>query len=300
MTADKKNELEQNVKKIMKSSSYLKAYEDIGFFKRDELRAVRLQLELLKPELIQQDHNIASTIVVFGSARTQAPETAGKRLKQLKKQAEQNPGDEKIKDELKQAKRDMENSCHYEQAREFSRIVSSTCQIDKRCEYVMVTGGGPGIMEAVNRGAHDVGAKSLGLNISLPHEQNPNPYITPELCFNFQYFAIRKMHFLMRAKAIVVFPGGFGTIDELFETLTLIQTGKADPVPIVLFNKKFWDRIVNFDVFVEEGMISPEDLQLFQYAETVQDAWGIITRFHEAHEGRDLSAIYHGDIDGKR
>jgi uncharacterized protein (TIGR00730 family) len=163
-------------------------------------------------------------------------------------------------------------------AREFSRLVSSTCQIDGRCDYVIVTGGGPGIMEAANRGAADVGAKSIGLNITLPHEQHPNPYITPKLSFQFRYFAIRKMHFLIRAKALVAFPGGFGTLDELFETLTLLQTGKTENVMVVLVGRDFWERLINWQLLVENGLIGQEDLRLFHYAETAQEAWDLISR----------------------
>ena len=233
-----------DIKKILASPSYIKAYKDVEFLNREELRPVRLQLELRKAELIQQDHGIESTIVVFGSARTR------------------------------------EDHPNYQAAREFSRIVSTVCQLEGKCEYVIVTGGGPGIMEAANRGAYDVGAKSIGLNISLPFEQQPNPYITPELCFDFHYFAIRKMHFLMRARALAAFPGGFGTLDELFETLTLIQTGKSDPVPVILFGQEYWERLIDFNVLVDEGMIAAKDLDLFRYAETPEAAWKVITDFY--------------------
>ena len=176
------------------------------------------------------------------------------------------------------AKRQVELAKYYDVAREFSRLVSSTCQVDGRCDYVVVTGGGPGIMEAANRGAADVNAKSIGLNITLPHEQAPNPYITPKLSFQFRYFAIRKMHFLIRAKALVAFPGGFGTLDELFETLTLAQTGKTDKVIVVLVGKAFWDELIKWQVLVDCGLISPQDLDLFHYAETAQEAWDLISR----------------------
>ena len=266
--------------RIVDSPSYLKASEDVAFLQRDELRSVRLQLELLKPELIQRELDVVSTVVVFGSARTPEPDEAARRLRAARRQAEAATGDERAQQALRVAERAVEHSRYYEQAREFSRIVSSACQIDGRCEYVVVTGGGPGIMEAANRGAHDVGAKSVGLNIVLPFEQQPNPYITPDLCFQFRYFAIRKMHFLMRAKALVALPGGFGTFDELFETLTLIQTGKVPKVPVVLLGRSFWERIVDFDGMVDEGVISPEDLALFSYAETAQQAWQQISEFH--------------------
>ena len=175
-----------------------------------------------------------------------------------------------------------ETDSYYEMAREFSRIVSQACQIDGRCEYVVVTGGGPGIMEAANRGAHDVGAKSIGLNIVLPHEQAPNAYITPGLGFTFHYFAVRKMHFMLRAKALVVFPGGFGTIDELFEALTLVQTKKVEHLPVVLVGRAYWEKALNFGHLVDAGMISPEDLDLFRYAETAEEAWRHIVEYYAA------------------
>jgi uncharacterized protein (TIGR00730 family) len=269
-----------DLKRILDSPSYLKAYEDLDFFKRDELRPVRLQLELLKPELIQQDNDISSTIVVFGSARLRDPQSAADELERCRARAAADRSDANAAAAVARAERMLENSRYYEQAREFGRIVSSVCQVAGRREFVIVTGGGPGIMEAANRGAHEAEAKSIGLNITLPYEQLPNPYVTPELCFKFHYFAIRKMHFLMRARALVAFPGGFGTFDELFETLTLIQTGKVEPVPVVLFGRKFWDRAVDFQALVEEGMISQGDLDLFTYTETAAEAWEIISTFH--------------------
>jgi uncharacterized protein (TIGR00730 family) len=269
-----------SIERILKSPSYLKASEDLDLLQRDELRPVRLQLELDKAELIQREQGVASTIVVFGSARTAEPAEARRRFEKARRAAAAEPDDEGARRALCRAERAVEQASYYEQAREFARIVSTTCQIDGQCEYVVVTGGGPGIMEAANRGAHDAGAKSVGLNIVLPFEQSPNPYITPELCFQFRYFAIRKMHFLMRAKALVVFPGGFGTFDELFETLTLIQTGKVPRVPVILLGRSFWERIVDFDGMVEEGVISPEDLSLFSYAETAESAWRQIAEFH--------------------
>ena len=268
------------IDRILKSPSYLKANEDLEFLRRDELRPVRLQLELLKPELIQQEQDIVSTIVVFGSARTGNPEDAARQLEQAQRESDAAPGDPDAEQALRRAERAVERARYYAQAREFARIVSSTCQIDGKCEYVIVTGGGPGIMEAANRGAHDVGAKSLGLNVVLPFEQHPNPYITPELCFQFRYFAIRKMHFLMRAKALVVFPGGFGTFDELFETLTLVQTGKMRRLPIILLGRAFWERIIDFEALVGEGVISSDDLSLFRFADTAQEAWRLIWEYH--------------------
>jgi len=266
--------------KLLNASSYRKAFEDSEFMNRDELRPMRLHLELLKPEIIQQEQGVVSTIAMFGSARTPDPETARERLTEAERVADDAPNDPELKRAVGVARRAVHQSKYYDAARELSRIVASTCQIGGHCEYVTVTGGGPGIMEAANRGAHDVGGKSVGLNIVLPFEQRPNPYISPELCFQFRYFAIRKMHFLLRAKALVAFPGGFGTFDELFETLTLIQTRKMPAVPIVLFGREFWNRVVNWEALVDEGVISRKDLSLFSYAETAHEAWSAIADFY--------------------
>ncbi|MDR4465562.1 MAG: TIGR00730 family Rossman fold protein [Nitrospira sp.] len=260
------------------SSSYIPADRDTEFLQRDELRSVRLGLELLKPELIQTDEGIGSTIVVFGSARLKEPKAAQQELQRAEAEAAHAPRDPARQRQLTIAKRQLELSQFYDIAREFGRLVSSTCQIGGHCDYVIMTGGGPGIMEAANRGAADVKAKSIGLNITLPHEQQPNPYITPQLSFQFRYFAIRKMHFMLRAKALVAFPGGFGTLDELFETLTLLQTGKTDRVVVVLVGREFWERLINWPFLVECGLISPHDLELFHYAETAQEAWDLIVR----------------------
>lgn len=260
------------------SSSYIPADRDTEFLQRDELRSVRLGLELLKPELIQTDEGIGSTIVVFGSARLKEPGAAQQELQRAEADAASAPRDSARQRQVVIAKRQLELSKFYDLAREFGRLVSSTCQIGGHCDYVIMTGGGPGIMEAANRGAADVKAKSIGLNITLPHEQHPNPYITPQLSFQFRYFAIRKMHFMLRAKALVAFPGGFGTLDELFETLTLLQTGKTDRVVVVLVGREFWDRLINWPFLVECGLISPHDLELFHYAETAQEAWDLIVR----------------------
>jgi len=205
---------------------------------------------------------------------------AERRLAEAEEKAAATPGDEAAQRAVDVARRVLAKSRYYDEAREFGRLVSSTCQKDGRCDFVVVTGGGPGVMEAANRGAFDIGARSLGFNIVLPHEQVPNPYITPGLCIHFHYFALRKMHFLMRARALVAFPGGFGTLDELFETLTLIQTGKMEPVPIVLFGREFWERAINLEYLVEEGTIAPQDLRLVTYAETALEAWETIVRFH--------------------
>ncbi len=262
------------------SPAYKRADSDSEFLQRDELRAIRLQLEWSKAELTQQDEGIESTIVVFGSARLLEPAAAQAELAKAEQALAQSPNDADKQQAVAIAKNQLTLAPFYDEAREFSRLVSSTCQIDGRCEYVVVTGGGPGIMEAGNRGAADVGAKSIGLNIDLPFEQAPNPYVTPSLCFTFRYFALRKMHFLYRAKALVVFPGGFGTMDELFETLTLLQTRKVKDLSVVLMGKTYWEDLIHWKKFVEFGLISPNDLSLFRYAETAREAWDIIAQEH--------------------
>ncbi|MDF0664563.1 MAG: TIGR00730 family Rossman fold protein [Nitrospira sp.] len=262
----------------VRSSSYIPADKDTEFLQRDELRSVRIGLELLKPELIQKEEHIKSTIVVFGSARLNEPTVAKQALSMAEEEATQAPNDPVRQQQLGIAKRRLELAKYYDVAREFGRLVSSICQIGGHCHYVIVTGGGPGIMEGANRGAADVNAKSIGLNIELPHEQQPNPYITPRLSFQFHYFAIRKMHFLIRAKALVAFPGGFGTVDELFETLTLLQTGKIERLIVVLIGRAFWERLINWQLLVEYGLITESDLALFHYAETAQEAWDLIAR----------------------
>ena len=249
------------------------AFADPEFMFRRETRGIRFQLEMLKPDLGQAEAGIESTVVVFGSARFVDPETAQQRL------AEAEASGDAARIAL--AKRDVRNARHYDLARQFSRLVAQYSNGKPEAERLYIcTGGGPGIMEAANRGAHDTGAMNVGLNIALPHEQNGNPYITPSLSFKFHYFALRKMHFMMRAKALVAFPGGFGTLDELFEVLTLVQTGKAKPVPIVLFGTAFWKKLINFEAMVEEGTISPQDLGLFLYTDDPQEAWDFIKGFY--------------------
>ena len=243
-------------------SAYRLAFTDTDFLLREELRPVRLQLELLKPELIQQEHRIESTIVIFGSARIVPPELAQQRVAEA--------GNDAVA--LRAAQVQLDMSRFYDEARRFAALVTQRSQSLPSPIYV-VTGGGPGIMEAGNRGAHETGGKSIGLNIVLPHEQAPNPYITPELCFQFHYFGLRKMHFLMRSVALVCFPGGFGTLDELFEIMTLIQTGKCRQRPILLFGREFWTRLINFELLVDTGMISPSDVDLFHFVETADEAW---------------------------
>ena len=262
------------------SPSYRLAHVDPDFMGREQLRPLRLQLELLKPELIQQEEGVNSTIVVFGGTRIPERKNAERHLAEAKERLEAQPEDADLQRGVRIAENLLNKAHYYDEARALAHKVSGMCQIDHRCDYVIVTGGGPGIMEAANRGAHDIGAKSIGLNITLPFEQEPNSYISPELCFEFKYFAVRKMHFLMRAKAMVAFPGGFGTMDELFETLTLIQTQRMDPIPVILFGRDYWDRLVNWEMFVEEGTISPRDIDLISYAETADEAWEIISSFY--------------------
>ena len=257
----------------LEADAYRLAFADPEFLLRRETRGIRFQLEMLKPDLDQAEHGIDNTIVVFGSARFVAPDVA----QQLLQQAELNGNAEA----LALAKRQVRNANYYEQARLFARLVASHSTHRRREERLFIaTGGGPGIMEAANRGAHEMGVPSVGLNIALPHEQHPNPYITPNLSFKFHYFALRKMHFMMRAKALVAFPGGYGTLDELFEVITLVQTGKAKPVPIVLFGSSYWKRLFNTDVLLEEGVISPQDLALISYVDDPQVAWDRIRSFY--------------------
>jgi uncharacterized protein (TIGR00730 family) len=270
----------RKLRAIADSPSYLRAYEDFDFLKTKELRPVRLQLELLKPELILEHEKITSTIVVFGGTRIAPPDQARRMVRDISARAKKHPRDTELARELEIARRILAKSKYYDEARNFGRIVSRSCQLDGRCDYVIVTGGGPGVMEGANRGAYDVGAKSIGMNITLPHEQHPNPYITPELCFQFHYFAIRKMHFLLRAKALVAFPGGYGTLDELFETLTLVQTAKVKPLPVLLLGKDFWRNAINFQYLVDEGVIDRQDISLFSFVETAEEAWGKICEFY--------------------
>lgn len=262
------------------SPSYQLAYTDKDFLLRDELRPVRLQLELLKPELLQHEHNIHSTVVIFGSTRIPEHSAAKNRVESLKAQCKSQPDDPLLKKQLTIAQGILEKSKYYDEARKLGHLITRKSQEDDNNCMVVITGGGPGIMEAANRGAHDANGKSIGLNIVLPFEQCPNAYITPELTFQFHYFAIRKMEFLMRAKALVAFPGGFGTLDELFETLTLIQTKKVKRVPVLLFGKEFWSKIINFESLVDEGVINIEDLELIQYVESAEEAWSAIADFY--------------------
>ncbi len=233
-------------------------------------------------------HKIVSTIVVFGGTRVLEPSHARANVASLEKKLANHPTDKSLHKQLRIAKSVLAKSHYYDEAREFARLVSTEGQDNDHNKYVIVTGGGPGIMEAANRGAWEIGAKSVGLNITLPMEQEPNPYITPELCMQFHYFAIRKMHFMLRAKALVAFPGGFGTMDELFEALTLSQTKKIKPLPIVLFGEKYWKNLIDFEYFVKEGTIDEDDLELFVYADTAIDAWNYIKYYYESENNNDI------------
>ena len=262
------------------SPSYRLAFADTEFLLREELRPVRLQLELLKPELELLARGIESTIVTFGSARILEPDQARAPGARSPRRAATRPRTTRRWPRAPRIAVNLERlSRNYDEARRFARLVSTPRRADGQQRYVIVTGGGPGIMEAANRGAADAGAISIGHNIVLPHEQAPNPWITPELCFQFHYFALRKMHLTTRAKALVVFPGGFGTFDELFEILCLIQTGKSRPMPVLLFDRAYWSRVVSFESLVEEGVIDARDLGLFEFVETAEEAWARI----EAH-----------------
>lgn len=248
--------------------AYRLAFQDLDFLLREDLRPVRLQLELLKPELMLAEAGIASTLVIYGSARIPAPEHADALIA-----AARTPAERAVAERL------AAKSRFYDEARRLAWLASSSpCGPDGRRDFVVCSGGGPSIMEAANRGAAEAGAPSIGFNVVLPHEQRPNPYVTPSLSFQFHYFAIRKMHFLMRARAVAVFPGGYGTLDELFELLTLVQTGKMKAVPLVLFGRDYWSRIVNFPALAEEGVIDPGDLDLVQMVETADEAWAHICR----------------------
>jgi uncharacterized protein (TIGR00730 family) len=265
---------------ILASPSYLLPEQDLAFLARDQARGVRLQIEYLKPETLLQEHAIRDTVVVYGSTRIPEPAAARRGVEGLRQALETDPGNPILIRKLAVAERILANSRYYEIAREFGRLVGSSCDDDRH--LAIMTGGGPGIMEAANRGAFEAGAKSVGLNINLPHEQYPNPYITPDLCFRFHYFALRKMHLLLRAKALVAFPGGFGTMDELFEVLTLVQTRKIKPVPIVLVGEEYWRRAFDVAFLADEGVIDAEDRELFWFAETAKQIWDGILHWYDA------------------
>lgn len=267
------------VRAILAHPSYREADRDIDFLGEADTRGVRLQLDYLKTELLLRAHGVAHTIVVFGGTRVAEPRAARRHADAC---ARGDLDDDAARRRLAVARRVAANSRYYEIARAFGALVGAASTRARGGRIMVMTGGGPGIMEAANRGAHDVGRDSIGLNIALPHEQYPNPYVSPELCFSFHYFAIRKLHFLLRARALVVFPGGYGTMDELFEVLNLVQTRKIAPLPVVLVGEEYWRRVFDADFLVDEGMIDPEDRELFWFAETAEATWHGILRWYEA------------------
>ena len=269
------------VKNLKESSGYKVAAEDPVFMESYEARGIRLELDYLKAELSMHTFGVEHTIAVFGSARILEHKTAKKKVQHIEKELDKDPMNKEIRSKLHTAQRMLEKSVYYDDARRFGSLVGKAGKGVDDCRVTVITGGGPGIMEAANRGAYDVGAKSIGLNINLPHEQFPNPYITPELCFQFHYFAVRKLHFLNRAKALVVYPGGFGTFDELFEILTLVQTKKTLPIPIVLVSKYYWNRAISFEFLHEEGVIGHDDLEMFSIVDNADEAWNYILKWYE-------------------
>jgi len=274
---------QERIEAILASPTYREADRDVDFLNRDETRGARLMIDYMKAETNLVRHQVLNTIVVFGSTRIPEPEGARKKVARLRELVSTSPADAELKRKLAVAERLLAKSHYYEVAREFGRLVGESGSGPEDTRVVMMTGGGPGMMEAANRGAFDAGAKTIGLNISLPHEQFPNPYITPDLCFLFHYFAVRKLHFLLRAKALVAFPGGYGTLDELFETLTLIQTRKIRPLPVVLVGRSFWEKAFDVRFLLEEGVIDAEDEELFWYAETAPEIWEGILKWHESN-----------------
>jgi len=278
----KKNNIKKQSNNLIAPHKYIK--EDKEFLYGDDARGIRLQLDYLKAETKLKAYGIHHTIVVFGSARVIDFDMALKELDKIKTKFEADPKSDNLLEQLRRAERIVEKSHYYEEARKFGMLIGKSGKCPDNSRVTLMTGGGPGIMEAANRGAFEAGALSIGLNIQLPHEQRPNPYITPELSFQFRYFAIRKLHFMQRAKALVVFPGGFGTLDELFDLLTLIQTGKSPAIPVVLICRSFWNRIVDFDFLYEEGVIAKKDLDIFTFAETAEEAWKTILKWHKKNK----------------
>jgi len=272
----------ENMERILGSASYSLAQDDRDLLTREEMRGVRMLLELGKPEIAFQADNIKSTVIVFGGTQIVDRASAQRRLAEATRAAAASPADRSLAREVERSQTLLSMSHFYDDARTFARLVSIDNQCEDERDFVVITGGGPGIMEAANRGAFDVGCKSIGLNIKLPAEQQPNPFITPELCFQFKYFALRKFHFILRAAAVVLFPGGFGTLDEMFETLTLRQTHRMQPVPIILFGRDYWSKVIDFRYLADCGVVADHHLDLFTYAETPEDAWQQILDFHRA------------------
>jgi uncharacterized protein (TIGR00730 family) len=274
-------EVPENLRRILESPTHRRADQDLEFLAGDELRGVRLELEFLKPDLALADLGIRNTVVVFGSTRVVEPRAARRALARARARVARDPDDPDLARELAVAERLLARSHYYQIARELGRLVARADHGTADGHLVLMTGGGPGLMEAANRGAYETGASTIGLNITLPREQLPNPYLSPHLSFQFRYFALRKMHFMLRARALVAFPGGYGTFDELFETLCLIQTEKRERLPVILVGKEYWQRAVDFDFLAAEGMIDPEDLRLFEYAESAEEIWNVICRWYD-------------------
>lgn len=277
----------ENMERILLSPSYLLANEDQPLLAREEMRGVRMLLELGKPELAFQADKIHSTVIVFGGTQIIERHAAERRLAEARRAAAADPKDIQAARKVVRAEHLLAHAHYYDSARKFAKLVSIDNQCETKRDFVIITGGGPGIMEAANRGAFDVGCKSIGLNIKLPAEQQPNPFITPELCFQFKYFALRKFHFILRAAAVVLFPGGFGTLDEMFEALTLRQTQRMQPVPIILFGRDYWSRVIDFQFLADSGVVADEHLNLFTYADTPEDAWQQILDFHAEKQQGD-------------
>ena len=275
----------ERVQRLVASPAYREADEDLALLQQPQMRGIRLHLDYWKAEGLLKAHGIAQTIVVFGSTRLCEPAAARRCLDAARRALAASPGDADRQRDVRIAERIVAKSGYYDVARALGRIVGAASRDADPHRLVIMTGAGPGIMEAANRGAFDVGAETVGLNIRLPHPQYPNPYLTPDLCFRFHYFAIRKLHFVQRAKALVVFPGGYGTMDELFEALALVQTRTIAPVPIVLVGESYWRRAIDFAFLVDEGVIDPEDIELFWYAETADEIWSGINAWH-AHPGK--------------
>ncbi|MBO6972000.1 MAG: LOG family protein [Prochlorococcus marinus CUG1431] len=279
---ERSNEVElvaSNLEAILKSSTYKLAHEDIELLNTDEMRGVRMLLEITKPEQVIEKENIISTVIVFGGVHISEEIASKRRLDDAEKLLSSNPKSKSLKINFERLKNLYSLSHYYSAARELSKLISLDSKTKNPYSHVIVTGGGPGIMEAANRGAFDAGCKSIGLNISLPNEQHPNSFITPGLCFKFNYFAMRKFHFVMRSAAAVFFPGGFGTLDELFELLTLRQTGMKKDIPIILFGRSYWEKVINFQFLSDMGLIGENDLSIFQYADTANEAWNLIKNF---------------------
>jgi uncharacterized protein (TIGR00730 family) len=281
LPSDNPGRVAGNLEQIIHSDTYRLAHQDLDLLNSSSMRGVRMLLEISKPEISLEEAGITSTIIVFGGARLEEKSTAEAKLKEAIKELDANPASTQWKRKVSRARKMVELSSYYDAAREFAFLASHFGQTGSTSgpscsSHVIVTGGGPGIMEAANRGAFDAGCRSIGLNIELPHEQHPNPYITPNLCFNFNYFALRKFHFVMRAVGAVLFPGGYGTLDELFELLTLRQVGTQHAMPIILFGKDYWSRLIDFEFMADSGLIDDEDLQLIQFADTPAEAWDLI------------------------